>query len=146
MTLWTMKEVTKKTGVTENALRYYNAKGVLPPTVQEHTGRRQWFYDEIAVQKLKKLILLKYLGVSIEESGYAIDDDEKYRRIVMESLEELRKEREKLNHKIFIAETLAVAFGMDLFEPDEEMDEASAAALNEVIRECIWKNAEVKKG
>ena len=59
----------------------------------------------------------------------------------MESLEELRKEREKLNHKICIAETLAVAFGLDLFEPDEEMDEASAAALNEVIRECIWKNA-----
>ena len=82
MTLWTLKEVTEKTGVTENALRYYNAKGVLPPTVQEQTGRRQWFYDEEAVWKLKKLILLKYLGVPIEETGAAIDDDEKYRRIV----------------------------------------------------------------
>ena len=145
MTLWAMKEVTEKTGVTENALRYYNAKGVLPPTVQEQTGRRQWFYDEEAIWKLKKLILLKYMGVSIEETGDAINDDEKFRKIVMKSLEELKKQRDKLDHKIFIAETLAVAFGMDLFEPDEELDESSAAALNEVIRECIWKNAETKE-
>ena len=145
MTLWTLKEVTEKTGVTENALRYYNAKGVLPPTVQEQTGRRQWLYDEDAVWKLKKLILLKYLEVPIEETGDAINDDEKYRRIVMESLEELRKQRDRLNQKIFIAETLAVAFGMNLLEPDEELDEPGAAALNEVIREYIWKNAERKE-
>lgn len=144
MTLWTMKEVTKKTGVTENALRYYNAKGVLQPTLKEKTGRHQWFYDDEAIWKLKKLFLLKYLGVPIEETGDAINEDETYRRIVMESLEELRKERERLNHKIFIAETLAVGFGMDLFEADDELDEAGAAALNEVIRECIWKNAEQK--
>ena len=139
MTLWTMKEVTNKTGVTENALRYYNAKGVLPPTVQEQTGRRQWFYDEEAIWKLKKLILLKYMGVPIEETGEAINDDEQYRRIVMQSLDELRKQRDKLNQKIFIAETLAVAFGMDLLEPDDEIDEISASALNDVIRECIRK-------
>ena len=145
MTLWTLKEVTEKTGVTENALRYYNTKGVLPPTVQEQTGRRQWFYDEGAIWKLKKLMLLKYLEVPIEETGDAINEDEKFRRIVMESLEELRKQRDKLNHKIFIAETLAVAFGMDLLEPDEELDEAGTSALNEVIRECIWKNAERKE-
>ena len=139
MTLWTMKEVTNKTGVTENALRYYNAKGVLPPTVQDQTGRRQWFYDETAVWKLKKLLLLKYLGVPIEETGEAINDDEQYRRIVMQSLDELRKQRDKLNQKIFIAETLAVAFGMDLLEPDDEIDEISASALNDVNRECIRK-------
>lgn len=145
MKLWAMKEVTEKTGVTENALRYYNAKGVLPPTVQEQTGRRQWFYDEEAISKLKKLVLLKYLGVPIEEAGGAINNTEKYRRIVMKSLEELKRQRDKLEHKIFIAETLAMAFGMDLFEPDEELDEISAAALNEVIRECIRESIHEQK-
>ena len=72
MSLWTMKEVTRLTGVTENALRYYNAKNVLPPTVQEKTGRRQWFYDDEAIEALKKLLLLKYLDVSVEEAGTAI--------------------------------------------------------------------------
>lgn len=142
MTLWTMKEVIKKTGVTESALRYYNAKGVLPPTKQETTGRRQWFYDDEAMEKLKRLFLLKYLEVPIEETREAINDNEKYRRIVMKSLEELRKERDKLEHKIFIAEILAVAFGMDLVEPGDDLDEISASALNEAIRECVWKIAE----
>ena len=145
MKLWAMKEVTEKTGVTENALRYYNAKGVLPPTVQEQTGRRQWFYDEEAISKLKKLVLLKYLGVPIEEAGGAINNTEKYRRIVMKSMEELKRQRDKLEHKIFIAETLALAFGMDLFEPAEELDEISAAALNEVIRECIRESIHEQK-
>lgn len=142
MTLWTMKEVINRTGVTESALRYYNSKGVLPPTVQETTGRRQWLYDDVAIERLKRLFLLKYLELPIEETREAINDEEKYRRVVMKSLEELRKERDKLNNKIFIAELLAVAFGMDLVEPDNELDEISAAALNEAIRECVWKIAD----
>lgn len=142
MTLWTMKEVIKKTGVTESALRYYNAKGVLPPTKQETTGRRQWFYDDESMGKLKRLFLLKYLEVPIEETREAINDNEMYRRIVMKSLEELRKERDKLEHKIFIAEILAAAFGMDLVEPDDDLDEISASALNEAIRECVWRITE----
>lgn len=142
MSLWTMKEVTRVTGVTENALRYYNTKGVLPPTVQEKTGRRQWFYDEDAVEKLKKLLLLKYLDVSIEEAGVAIKDDAIYRRTVMKSLEEMKRERDKLDHKIFIAETLAVSFGMNLITTDDGLSEEEAAALNEVIRDCIRKGAE----
>lgn len=142
MTLWTMKEVINRTGVTESALRYYNSKGVLPPTVQETTGRRQWLYDDVAIERLKRLFLLKYLELPIEETREAINDEEKYRRIVMKSLEELRKERDKLEHKIFIAELLAVAFGMDLVEADDDLDEASASALNEAIRECVWKIAD----
>lgn len=142
MSLWTMKEVTKMIGATENALRYYNAKGVLPPTVQEKTGRRQWLYDEAAVEKLKKLLLLKYLDVSIEEAGAAIRDEEVYRRTVMKSLEEMKRERDKLDHKIFIAETLAVSFGMDLVTADDDLSDAEAAALNEVIRDYIRKGTE----
>ena len=142
MSLWTMKEVTKKIGVTESALRYYNAKGVLPPTLQESTGRRQWLYDDEAIWKLKKLTLLKYLGLATDQIGMAISSDETYRSVVMESLEELRKARDKLDHKIFIAEMLAVSMGMDLFEPDEDLDEVEASVLNKAIREVILESVE----
>ena len=137
MSLWTMKEVTKMTGVTENALRYYNTKGVLSPTVQEKTGRRQWLYGEEAVLKLKKLLLLKYIGASIDEAGAATGDDESYRKVVMKSLESMKQERDALNQKIVIAETLAVSFGMDLITPDGSLGEAEAETLNEVIRDFI---------
>lgn len=142
MTLWSMKEVTKKVGVTENALRYYNSKGVVVPTRQEKTGRRQWFYDDEAIWKLKKLLLLKYIGVPIEKAGIALRNDEDYREIVMKSLEEMKKERDKLDQKIFIVETLAVSFGMDIIKADDDLSEAEAAALNEVIREHIRSVAE----
>lgn len=141
MSLWNMREVTRITGATESALRYYNAKGVLSPTVREETGRRQWLYDDEAIGKLKKLFLLKYIGVSIEEAGAAIGDEKAFRRTIMRSLEELKKERDKLDLQIFIAQTLAVSDGMDLFVADDELDDEKKLVLNNVIRECIKEGA-----
>lgn len=141
MSLWSMKEVTRITGATESALRYYNVKGVLPPTVKEETGRRQWLYDDEAVGKLKKLFLLKYIGVSIEEAGAAIRDEALFRGAIMKSLEELKKERDKLELQIFIAQTLAVSDGVDLLVTDDELDEEKKLLLNNVIRECIKEGA-----
>ena len=142
MSLWTMKEVIRMTGTTENALRYYNAKGVLPPTVQETSGRRQWLYDDAAIDRLKKLFLLKRIGVTIEDAGKALDDEKIYMGTVMETLEELKKKRDKLDQQIFVAQTLATAFGKDLFTADDEIDEQTAEILNEAIREVILENAE----
>ena len=141
MSLWTLKEVTQMTGATESALRYYNAKGVLEPTIREQAGRRQWLYNEIAVEKLKKLFLLKYIGVPVEEAGTAINDEKEFRKMIMKSLEELRKEREKLDLKIFIAQTLAVSDGIDLNVPDDELDEAKKSIINDILRECIREGA-----
>ena len=59
----------------------------------------------------------------------------------MKTLDELRKERDKLDRKIFVAQTLAVVYGANLFS-DEEIDEQTAKILNEVIREVIRDNAE----
>ena len=142
MSLWNVKEVNQMTGATESALRYYNAKGVLSPTIREETGRRQWLYDEEAVGKLKKLFLLKYIGVSIEEAGMAIRNDEEYRRAIMKRLDELKKARDKLDLQIFIAQTLALSDGMDLFVSDDELDESKKVLLNTVIRECIKEGQE----
>ena len=142
MSFWTMKEVIRMTGTTENALRYYNAKGVLPPTVQESSGRRQWLYDEAAIDRLKRLSLMRHIGVSIEDAGRVLDDERIYQRTVMEKLEQLKKERDRLDRQIFVAQTLAAAYGDNLFTADEEIDEQTAAILNEAIREVIIENAE----
>ena len=142
MSLWTMKEVMRMTGITENALRYYKSKEVLAPTVQENSGRRQWLYDDSAVERLKKLVLLKFIRVPINEAGKALDDESTFREFVMSTLEELRKERDRIDVKIFVAETLAVASGEYLISTDEA-DERQVKILNEVIREVINSNADV---
>ena len=43
--------------------------------------------------------------------------------------------------QIFIAQTLAVSDGMDLFVSDDELDEEKKLVLNNVIRECIKEGA-----
>ncbi|MBQ6401063.1 MAG: MerR family transcriptional regulator [Firmicutes bacterium] len=141
MSLWTIREVIEMTGTTENALRYYSAKGVLPPTVQEPDGRRHWLYDDEAVGKLKKLFLLKTIGVSIEDAGRALTEEGCFREIVMNTLEDLEKQRDSLDRKIFIARTLAVSFGADLFAGESPgTEELNGEVLDEVIRELIREN------
>lgn len=135
MSLKTMKEVTRLTSITENALRYYNAKGILSPTVREETGRKQWLYDDVAVIKLKKLYLLRSIGVSLDDIKIAINQEDQLLRIIMESLDELRKEREELDLKMFIAQALLMSHGVDIFQSKENSNEMSTAIMNDVLRE-----------
>lgn len=135
MSLWGVREVTRMTGATESALRYYDRKGILSPTVREETGRRRWLYDDEAVGKLRRLFLLKHIGATVEEAGTAVCDEKEFWRIIMRSLDELIKERDKLDVQIYIARTLAAANGMDLFATDEELDEATKAIMNDLLRE-----------
>ena len=60
----------------------------------------------------------------------------------MSTLEELRKERDRIDVKIFVAETLAVSAGEYLISTNEA-DEVQTKILNEVIREVINSNADV---
>ena len=46
MSLNTIREVTEITGITVNALRYYDRKGLLHPTVRNSEGRKEWLYDD----------------------------------------------------------------------------------------------------
>ncbi len=135
MSLMTMKEVSQLTCITENALRYYNEKGILPPTVRKETGRKQWLYDDEAVIKLKKLALLKFIGISLEDIKIAIHREEEFHRIIRESLEKLKKAREELDLKIFVAQALLMTQGVDIFRMSGDHGGMNSAVLNEVIRE-----------
>ena len=42
----TIRDVTAITGMTESALRYYDEKKILQPTVKSVTGRSEWLYDD----------------------------------------------------------------------------------------------------
>ena len=137
MSLKTMKEVTRLTSITENALRYYNAKGILSPTVREETGRKQWLYDDVAVIKLKKLYLLRSIGVSLDEIKIAIHQEEQFWKVIMQRLEQLRKEQDELDLKIFIARILLMSRGEGLFQPEGDSDEVNTAVLNELISEYL---------
>jgi MerR family copper efflux transcriptional regulator len=58
----TIGQVAKKTGVTQSAIRYYEASGLLPRPSRRH-GARQ--YDDAAVDQVRILRFLRRAGITV---------------------------------------------------------------------------------
>ena len=109
MSLNTIREVTKITGITANALRYYDTKGILHPTVRNTEGRKEWLYDDEAVRRAKRILLLRRIGIPVESIASAMDkagrlDD----AVLISRIEELREERRAVDEQISIANVLVL--------------------------------------
>ena len=63
--LYTSGEFAKKAHVTKKTLRYYNDHGFLKPSFTEENGYK--LYTDRDFEKIQRILLLKYLGFSLEE-------------------------------------------------------------------------------
>ena len=75
MSYKTIKNVTELTGITEGALRYYDEKDVIRPTIKKATGRREWLYDDAAIKKLCLVKLLTFIGVPVKNAGLMLKNE-----------------------------------------------------------------------
>ena len=109
MSLNTIREVTEITGITVNALRYYDQKGVLHPTVRNPEGRKEWLYDDEAVRRAKRILLLRRIGIPVESMTRVIDKmDGMEEAILRTRLEELREERKLIDEQISLASMMLI--------------------------------------
>ena len=110
MSLNTIREVTKITGITANALRYYDTKGILHPTVRNTEGRKEWLYDDEAVRRAKRILLLRRIGIPVESIASALDDASDTgsvdKAILRSRLDELQEERRSIDEQISVARVL----------------------------------------
>lgn len=121
MSLNTIREVTEITGITVNALRYYDRKGLLHPTVRNSEGRKEWLYDDETVRRAKRILLLRKIGIPVESIAKAIEKADKMDEVILRSrLEELREERQFLDEQISLAGMLLF---LDEISPDAEVKE-----------------------
>ena len=121
MSLNTIREVTEITGITVNALRYYDSKGLLHPTVRNSEGRKEWLYDDEAVRRAKRILLLRRIGIPVESIAKVIEKAEKMDEVILRSrLEELREERQFLDEQISLAGMLLL---LDELSSDAEVKE-----------------------
>ena len=119
MSLNTIREVTEITGITVNALRYYDRKGLLHPTVRNSEGRKEWLYDDEAVRRAKRILLLRRIGIPVESIALVIDKVDKMDENMLRSrLEELREERQLLDEQISLAGMLLL---LDEISSDAEV-------------------------
>ena len=107
MSLNTIREVTEITGITVNALRYYDSKGLLHPTVRNSGGRKEWLYDDEAVRRAKRILLLRRIGIPVESIAMVLDNADRMDEKMLKSrLEELREERKEIDEQISVASML----------------------------------------
>lgn len=109
----TIKEVTELTGVTGKALRYYDDKDVLHPSVKKSHGRREWLYDEDEVLRLKQIVLYKETGLPIESIRQIMNDEDcNVQDILSKRLEELKSERAIVDNQLVMTELLLAIEGL----------------------------------
>lgn len=119
MSLITIREVTEITGITANALRYYDSKGVLHPTIRNSEGRKEWLYDDEAVRRAKKILILRSIGVPVENITLVLEKEDGMDESVLNSrLEELLAEREAIDKQISVASMLLL---LDDMSPDADV-------------------------
>src|SRR6266480_3629884 len=60
-------EFAEQAGVTPRTIRYYEGLGLLGPSEREGQGFR--YYTDVEFTRLKKIDMLKQLGLTLEEIG-----------------------------------------------------------------------------
>ena len=103
-----IQEVARLTGVSSRTLRHYDAIGLLPPSQVDGSGRRQ--YDQSAVMRLQRIILLRRLGVGLAQIARILDREVCDVSALRDHAEGLRGELGRIERQIAAVErTIAAA-------------------------------------
>lgn len=87
-------DVARITGMTSRTLRHYDAQGLLAPTRVGPGGLR--YYDDDALLRLQRILLLRELGVPLKTIGAALAEGGDPRAVLVAHARELDTERERL--------------------------------------------------
>ena len=91
------------------------------PTVRNSEGRKEWLYDDEAVRRAKRILLLRRIGIPVESIAIVIEKADKMDEVILRSrLEELREERQLLDEQISLAGMLLL---LDEISSDAEVKE-----------------------
>lgn len=122
---WSIQEIARLTGTTSRTLRHYDGIGLLPPTRIAANGYRH--YDEAALVRLQRILLLRELGLGLPQIAEVVDVDPRAHRpggsadatALEKHLEQLRAEQDRLARQIAAVEHTIAA----LREGEELMPE-----------------------
>ena len=128
--MMTVHEVSKRTGVSIQALQYYDKIGLLPPAKYTEAGYR--LYDDAALERLQQLLLFRELEFSLKEIRSILQSPDFDRdRALEQQIALLTLKKEHLDNLITFARGLQQVRGsnMDFTAFDtRKMDEYAAKA------------------
>ncbi len=92
--MYSIQEVSKKTGMTAHTLRYYEKEGLLSGVERTHGGFRQ--YTDEDLERLGLICCLKNTGMSIQEIARFVQLTHEGDHTLEERVELLRAHRERV--------------------------------------------------
>ena len=103
MTMMTVKEVSRCTGVSVRALRYYDKIGLLKPDAFSEAGYR--LYADAALQRLQKILLFRELQFSLKDIAFMLDHpaDQAIEAALESQIRILRMKQHRLGQVINLA-------------------------------------------
>jgi MerR family transcriptional regulator, thiopeptide resistance regulator len=107
---FTVGELAALTGITVRTLHHYDELGLVPASQRTAAGYR--LYTERDVLRLHRVLVLRELGLSLEEIASAIDGDEPQSELLRRHREALVGKRDRLD--AMIATLDAVVGGMTM--------------------------------
>lgn len=117
ITMYSIGELAKIANISRRTLHYYNEIGLLSPTKVKNNLYR--YYDEGALMKLQKILLLKSLGFTLEQmkevfvkSGQAHKENESWIQSLEEQMEWIEREKNELVRKQLLLQTTIHAIRM----------------------------------
>lgn len=130
---YTVSQVSELTGITIRGLHHYDSIGLLSPALRTDSGYR--LYKEADLERLQQIMLLKELGLGLEEIAAAIRDAGQDRELALENHKQMLLQ--KKNHieglLVLVDRSLDAIKGgrkmemkelFDGFDPDEYKEEA----------------------
>ena len=90
--MYSIQEVSKKTGLTDHTLRYYEKVGILVDISRTQGGVRQ--YSDADLESLNLICCLKNTGMPLQEISRFLELTRKGDRTLKERVELLRAHRE----------------------------------------------------
>jgi DNA-binding transcriptional MerR regulator len=91
---WSIQQVARHAGTTSRTLRHYDDIGLLPPTRVAPNGYR--YYDQHALVRLQRILLLRDLGLGLTEIGGVIENGTEPTNALRSHLQWLRQEQDRI--------------------------------------------------
>ncbi|MCD8125101.1 MAG: MerR family transcriptional regulator [Lachnospiraceae bacterium] len=135
-----IKEVEQRLGVDRANIRYYEREGLLLPARGENRYRD---YSEEDVARLKTVVILRKLGVSVAEIREVLDGRQSMTETLAENEEHLKQQLEELNGALAMCRRLEQKkVELDTFDQDyywEEMhrEEQAGSGFLDICKDYL---------
>lgn len=135
-----IQEVARLTGTTSRALRHYDQIGLLEPSRVGENGYR--WYDEDALVRLQRILLLRDLGLGLTEIGRVLTREQDETAALRRHLAWLRDEQRRLARQAASVErTLTARQGGEPIMADEMFDGFDHTQYKDEVEERWGKDA-----